>query len=96
VSTHATTKIYSTAGSALVAADFPDMTTRIHSLGVRADYDLTDNLTLRVGYALERFNSFDWATDTSTLTTMGRVLTAGQTSLNDTTHIVAASVRVKF
>jgi MtrB/PioB family decaheme-associated outer membrane protein len=42
---------------------FPELETTIHSINLRGDYHLKDNLIVRFNYLFEYFNSTNWALD---------------------------------
>jgi MtrB/PioB family decaheme-associated outer membrane protein len=46
-----------------VTPPFPDNETELHDVSVEGNLQLTRNLSLRVGYLFEHFDSSDWATD---------------------------------
>ncbi len=98
VFTQSRSEISTRAGTSLQpTGDFPDVVTRIHSIGIRGEYDLTEQITFGLGYAFERFSSDDWQVDSvPAVNTIDRVLTMGQDSPDYNAHLIMASTRFKF
>jgi len=94
--TLAQTDVGARSGGAFAATPFPSVVTRVHSIGGRAEYDLTETLTLGLGYAFERYAATDWAIDRVQVNTIGRVLTFGELNPNYNTHLMFVTARVKF
>jgi len=78
------------------AIDFPDLKTTIHSLNLRGDYHLKDDVTMRMNYRYEYFSNDDWALDGIGQADISRVIWTGQGSPDYTDHFVGFSVVHKF
>ena len=57
-----------------VSPPFPNNETTLHNVSVRGNLQITRNLSMRVGYLFEDFNSHDWAIESMCPT----CLTSGQ------------------
>ncbi|MBX9633536.1 MAG: MtrB/PioB family decaheme-associated outer membrane protein [Magnetospirillum sp.] len=77
------------------ASSFPDITSKSHSVSARAEYDLTDNVVLGLGYALEIYRSKDWALDNLNVNSTS-VLSMGEQSPNYNAHLFLVTTRAKF
>ncbi|MBC7952840.1 MAG: MtrB/PioB family decaheme-associated outer membrane protein [Rhodospirillaceae bacterium] len=80
-----------------LASSFPDITSKSHSISARAEYDLTDNVVIGFGYALEIYRSKDWALDgglNQTPTT--GLMTLSEQSPNYDAHLFLLTTRAKF
>jgi len=74
----------------------PDIKSRIHSLGVSADYHFDTNMSLKFAYRYEAFNSEDFALDGVGPATIDQVLNLGESSPDYVAHIFAVSLKYKF
>lgn len=77
------------------ASSFPDITSKSHVISARAEYDLTDQVVLGLGYAIEMYRSKDWALDYNPNSYVN-VLNMGETSPNYDAHLIMATTRYKF
>jgi MtrB/PioB family decaheme-associated outer membrane protein len=78
-----------------VIAPLPNVTSRLHGIALHAEYRVTDNASVRLGYAFERFRYKDFATGDAAIT-FGNTLLPGDDSLNYNVHVVGASVRYRW
>ena len=94
----ATTRIDLRNGPALTQtfATFPSIKSRLHDWNVSAEYQLRENLALRVSYLLEDLRTDDWAYDGVGFATIGQVLGTGQTTANYRNHLIGFAVRYEF
>jgi MtrB/PioB family decaheme-associated outer membrane protein len=93
-------------GSALgVDFSYPNTRTKIHSASVGLDVQATEQIGMRVGYLFERLSTRDWAIDGVGPTTIGAtnncnanscVIASGQSSPEETSHLVSWSLYYKF
>jgi len=74
----------------------PDIGTRIHSLGVSADYHIDTNMSLKFAYRFEQFSSEDFSLDGTSPTTISQVLTLGESSPDYVAHVFAVSFKYRF
>jgi MtrB/PioB family decaheme-associated outer membrane protein len=80
---------------------YPDNDTKIWDVGIQADYRFWDRFGMRVGYLFERLDTSDWALDgvlpgNLTCNANSCVISAGQESLEGTTHLVSWSIYYNF
>lgn len=75
---------------------FPNFYTSRDSLKLYADYHLKDDVSLRLGYWYERYDSDNWMLDGVAPNTIPNVLTFGEQSPEYNVHVIALSVRYKF
>jgi MtrB/PioB family decaheme-associated outer membrane protein len=78
------------------AVGFPDLTTRLTSARLHADFSPRARLTLRLSYWYEKYLSEDWALDGVTPSTVGNVLAFGQASPNYRVNVIMLSSRYQF
>ena len=78
------------------AVGFPDLTTRLTSARLHADFSPRARLTLRLSYWYEKYQSEDWALDGVTPSTVGNVLALGQASPDYRINVVMLSSRYQF
>ncbi|MBI2285960.1 MAG: MtrB/PioB family decaheme-associated outer membrane protein [Nitrosomonadales bacterium] len=74
----------------------PDTLSRLSRLELFGKYRMQKDLTLNVKYALEQYNSNDWAWDGQTLTSSTTFIGSGQTSPDYNVHVIAASLTYSF
>lgn len=74
----------------------PDVTSRLHSLGLKADYHLQDNMSVRLAYWLQSFQSKDFALDGVGVSTVNQVLALGEGSPDYVAHVFGVSFAYKF
>lgn len=77
------------------AEPLPDLTTKLHSVGVTGEYNVRDDLALRLGYRFEYFDVDDFALDGVGLT-VPTTLGLGNDSPNYSAHVVWGSVVLRF
>lgn len=82
------TSVTPTAGASLTSAPLPDAESRLHALSVTAGYHINENATIKAGYWFEYLNTTDYALDGVTPSTIGQVLTLGDSSPDYTAHVV--------
>jgi MtrB/PioB family decaheme-associated outer membrane protein len=86
----------STLAAAMTNLPFPVNKTRLHDASVHLDLQLTENVSMRLGYLFEHFDSSDWALDGVTPTTLSNVIASGRKSPNYEAHVVAWSFAYRF
>ena len=93
---NAITETNTKAGSNLSNLLVPDLTTSLHSLRLRGDYQLQRNIRLRLSYRYELLDTNDFALDNVNESTIDDVLSLGNRSPNYNAHIIAVSVIYNF
>lgn len=98
---HATGGIDLLLGSTLAGGDppnqaYPDLLSRVHDVNVTSNLQITRNLSFRVGYLYENFDSHDWQVDGVTPTTLTEVIASGRSAPHYTAHVVTGSVVYRF
>lgn len=76
--------------------DFPDVTTKLHSLRLQARYTHSRKLDFRLAYWHERYRSDDWALDNVKPDTVPTVLLTGEDSPNYTNNVIMLSTIYKL
>jgi MtrB/PioB family decaheme-associated outer membrane protein len=94
--TDAETRIDTRVGSALDTGNFPDVTSRTHSLRSELGYDLSEQTTLGLSYIYERYDASDWQTDDVRADTLGRVLSLETSDPDYDNHVILAWARFAF
>jgi opacity protein-like surface antigen len=82
-----------------VSPPFPNNETTLHDVSVRGDLQITRNLSMRVGYLFEDFDSQDWAIDSmcpSCLSRKNAVVASGERPPNYNAHVVSLSMIYRF
>jgi hypothetical protein len=84
-----------------VSPPFPDNETTLHNVSVQGDLQITRNLSMRVGYLFEDFDSDDWAIDQvcpACLNFSGNaaVIATGESSPHYSAHVVSWSLIYRF
>lgn len=74
----------------------PDLKTTLNSIGLRADYSVTDDLVLRFGYRFEKYDVEDFALDGVDEVIAPRVFALGNGSPDYDVHLIAVSAVRKF
>jgi MtrB/PioB family decaheme-associated outer membrane protein len=97
---HSRGKVNTDAGFTAVAP-FPDNKTELHDVSVHGDVQITDGLSMRVGYLFEHFESNDWATDQVcpqclTSGSNSAVIASGENSPDYNAHLVSWSLIYEF
>jgi hypothetical protein len=88
-----------TAGGGLVMPPFPNNETSIHDVSVQGNLQITRNLSMRVGYLFEDFDSDDWAIESmcpSCLSSNNAVVASGERPPDYSAHIVSLSMIYRF
>ena len=78
------------------AVNFPDLDTKVHSLRLRGDYHLKDDLTMRLDYRFEYYDPDDWALDNIGQAGINRVIWLGYGSPDYTAHAIGFSLIYAF
>ncbi len=84
-----------------VSPPFPDNETTLHNVSVQGDLQITRNLSMRVGYLFEDFESNDWAIDQVCPTCLSfsgsaAVVATGESSPHYSAHLVSWSLIYRF
>lgn len=82
--------------NAITGTDFPSLKTKLNSVQLHADYRLKDNMTLRVAYWYENYQSTDWTVDGVAPDTLSNVIGLGTDSPDYDLHTAMMSVRYRF
>lgn len=83
-------------GSNLTFAGLPQVVTTLHSLSLSGDVQVRENVSVRLGYIFEWFESKDFALDNVDQDTLANVITLGESSPDYTAHVVGLSAILKF
>jgi MtrB/PioB family decaheme-associated outer membrane protein len=78
---------------------FPNNETSLHDFSVQGNLQITRNLSMRVGYLFEKFNSYDWATELvcpACLDSSNRVVASGESPPDYNAHLVSLSLIYRF
>ncbi len=75
---------------------FPDLESRLHDWNVSAEYEIRENLSVRVSYLIEDLKSQDWAYEGVGPTTISQVLGLGEDPPHYRNHLVGFAVRYEF
>jgi MtrB/PioB family decaheme-associated outer membrane protein len=80
---------------------FPDNETKLHDISIHGDLQITRNISMRVGYLFEKFDSYDWATELvcpACLNFSGdaAVIASGENSADYRAHVVSWSFTYRF
>jgi len=75
---------------------YPDLSTKVHTFKLTADYQFKKSTTFRVRYWYEKYSSDDWAVDGVLPDSLRNVLTIGAEAPNYSEHVVSASVVYRF
>jgi MtrB/PioB family decaheme-associated outer membrane protein len=82
-----------------VSPPFPNNETELHDVSVQGKLQLTRNLSMRVGYLWEDFNSDDWATEDvcpTCLRSGTAVIASGESPPDYRAHVVSMSLIYRF
>ncbi|MCH9699511.1 MAG: MtrB/PioB family decaheme-associated outer membrane protein [Gammaproteobacteria bacterium] len=93
---NARTTINPTLDASPRATNLPDLTTRLHAMTLKAEYQLEENWLMRVNYRLEKFNTRDFAQDGILNDTVPQVLSLGNQSPDYFAHLGWLSVVYSF
>ncbi|WP_428353373.1 MtrB/PioB family decaheme-associated outer membrane protein [Methyloprofundus sp.] len=83
-------------GGNLNGEPLPDLKTLIHSLNVRANYRLLENMRLQLSYRYEFFVTDDYALDNISPDSIDEVLSLGNSSPDYNAHVVGLSAFYEF
>ncbi len=78
------------------AAPFPDLVTKLDSFKLYADYKVKSDLSVRLGYYYEKYDTDDWALDGVNPATIPSVLSLGEEGPSYDVDVITASVRYRF
>jgi len=78
------------------AIQLPDVTTRITNLSLTGDYKLRENMSVRLKYMYERFNSHDFGLDDVNVNTLSNVILLGNSSPDYVAHVLGISFVYEF
>jgi MtrB/PioB family decaheme-associated outer membrane protein len=78
------------------SSSFPDLTTRLGTVKLYADYALKKNLSLHGAYWYEHYKTVDWALDGVAPDTISNVLTLGEAAPSYHVNVVTLFLRYKF
>ena len=81
---------------AQTSQNFPDLESRLHDFNVSAEYQLRENIAVRLSYLLEDLKTGDWAIDGVAPNTIANVLGLGEDSPHYRNHLVGFAVRYEF
>lgn len=76
--------------------DFPDLTTRLSSLGLTGEYKINENRGLRFKYSYERFKTTDFGLDMVTPDILSNVILLGNSSPDYNAHVFGISYFYNF
>jgi hypothetical protein len=80
----------------LETTPFPDLSTRLNSIGLWARYRLDKSLAVRLGYLYEKYDSRDWALDGVEPDTIPNVLSMGVQSPDYSVNVYTLSILYSF
>ena len=83
-------------GSALTSAALPQLTSRLHSFGLRATWRLRNKALLNLRYWYEHYSSTDWALDDVEANQLANVILLGESSPDYNVHVVTLSTTIRF
>ncbi len=83
-------------GSGTDTTPLPDLTSRLHSVGIMGTYHMQENIALRFGYRFETLSTDDFALDGVDVDTIDQVLTLGEGSADYVAHVFGVSVAFQF
>lgn len=75
---------------------FPDLTTKLHSLKLFADYKWSKKVNLKLSYLYEKYNVDDWSTDGVNAGSIPDVLLLGESNPSYTEHMIGLTVVSRF
>jgi MtrB/PioB family decaheme-associated outer membrane protein len=84
-----------------VVTQFPDNETKLHNVSIHGDFQITDCLSMRVGYLFEHYESNDWATEAVCPACLNfggtaAVIASGENSPDYNAHLVSWSLIYEF
>jgi len=84
------------AGTGLNYSQLPSIKTTLHSLGVRGDVRITDQISVRPAYRFEWYQTEDFALDGVNPDTISTVIALGNRSPDYDVHLIGVSALVHF
>lgn len=84
------------AGPDLSFEPLPDLTTKVHNITLRGDYEMTDSLTLRLRYFFEKNDTTDFALDGIDVNSMQYIVGLGNQAPNYSVHVLGVSTVFRF
>lgn len=78
------------------AQPFPDLTTELDSIKLYLNYHLEQNMTFRVAYWYETYDSSDWAIDGVDPATVTNLLAFGETAPSYSNEVIKLSLSYRF
>jgi len=96
VRTHTDSDIGFRVGSALSTVPLPSAKTTLDSVGLNGSWDVRRDLTLKLRYWYEKYDSSDWQVDSLVPNQLANVITLGETSPQYKVHEVFASMTYRF
>ncbi len=88
-----------TAAGGPLMPPFPNNESTLHDVSVQGNLQITRNLSMRLGYLFEKFDSFDWATKAvcpSCMSTSNAVVASGESPPSYDAHLVSMSFIYRF
>lgn len=79
-----------------VVAPLPDAKENTHNVGLRGDYNVDSDTTVKIAYLYERHRSLDWQYDNVSLTPVAQILGSGITPPRYNVHVVSVSALYQF
>jgi len=94
-----TGRIDTTTVAGPVSPPFPENETTLHNVSLQGNLEITRNLSMRVGYLFEDFDSDDWALDSicpTCLSAGNEVIASGERPPHYSAHLVSMSLIYRF
>ncbi len=82
--------------SLVPALPYPDVSTKVHTVKLSANYRYKKKTNFRLGYEYEKYSSDDWAVDDIRPNSLRNVLTIDTEAPNYSIHTLTAAVTYKF
>lgn len=83
-------------GPSLASAPIPDLESTFHRFTVFGTYNIRKDLTAKLSYGYETYETFDWGLDNVRPNTLANVITLGNISPDYAVHLVGASMIYRF
>lgn len=96
VNSQADTDILTTVGSGLLRADLPTAKSDLSSASVYGDYRWRRDISFRLRFAYEDFESTDWALDNAPANQLANVITLGEGSQDYAVWVTTFTVAYRF
>lgn len=74
----------------------PDSRENTHNIQVRADYHITPETVVKLGYTFEHHLSRDWQYDSVSIAPVAQILGSGIVPPRYTVHVASMSVAYQF